>query len=68
MSEPKPGVRTSELWTTLATMAATMLVLLVSPETLEKIDQGSAWAGLIGLHVSNAAYALSRGLAKRRRD
>jgi len=65
MNEPKPGVKTTEWWTTIATMVATVLMLFCPPEILEKVNHGAAWVGLIGMHVSNAAYTLSRGIAKK---
>ena len=57
-AEPKPGVKTSELWVTLTVlMAATLLA------ALGRID-ADLWAFVaVG---SSASYGVSRGLAKRR--
>jgi hypothetical protein len=51
----KPGVKTTEFWVTVVAMATALAEHVPAP-----------W-GWITLAVANAAYALSRGLAKQPR-
>jgi hypothetical protein len=57
----KPGVKTTEFWITIATVAGS-LASIVQP--FGELHPYANAAGLLAAGISSAAYAVSRGKAK----
>lgn len=66
MNDPKPGIKTTEFWTTVGAIIASVMVAACQPDTIERVAPWAETACVIATGIAAGLYALSRGLAKKR--